>query len=400
MDKFKYVARTSAGELQEGTLDAEGLREAAGIIREQGMYVVKLLKLQKKRHLLPSLKLHGNQKYAALFCRQLSVMLEEQPLNDILGMLSKQKGDRKYREMVQEMHRHIEMGGSLSEAMGKCNGIFPPNVIHIVEAGQESGTLTTVLTRLADFLEKQYAARQKLESAMMYPILIGIAVICAISFMVVFILPTFVLLFENFQTELPLPTRILMETGRFAASHGGWIPVIAAGIWTGIIWLSRQETCRNLFDYWILRIPLIGPWRQETEWMQILSTLAVALESGIRIDEALHMVREVPSNRYMQKLLGKMEEGVSHGYSLVHLLETCPVFPPMLIELIAAGESTGRLEEMLKKSADYCELSSENFSQRLQAMAEPAMLLLLGGVVLVFVLSIVLPIMEMMDQAM
>ena len=134
--------------------------------------------------------------------------------------------------------------------------------------------------------------------------------------------------------------------------------------------------------------------------MQILSTLAVELESGMRIDAALRMVREVPSNRYLQQFLGQLQESVSHGYPLVHLLETCPVFPPMLVELIAAGESTGRLEEMLQKSADYCALSAENLSQRLQAMMEPAMLLLLGGMVTGVVLSIVLPLLEMMDQTM
>ena len=400
LERFKYVARTATGELQEGTLDAESLREAAGILREQGMFVIKLLQSKGDRTFFPVPQSAGNPKYAALFCRQLSVMLDEQPLNEILDMLSKQKGDRKYREMVQGIRQQIEMGKNLSEAMGKFREFFPANVIHIVEAGQESGSLSNVLERLADFLEKEYAARQKLESAMLYPILIGIAVICAICFMVVFILPTFVVLFENFQTELPLPTRILLALGRFAEVHGMWIPVITALAFAGFVWILRQETVRYFIDYWILRIPFIGSWRQDTEWMHILSTLAVELESGMRIDVALRMVREVPSNRYLRQFLGELEESVSHGYPLVHILGACPVFPPMLLELIAAGENTGRLEEMLRKAADYCELSSENFSQRLQAMAEPSMLLLLGGVVMGFVLSIVLPLMEMMDQAM
>lgn len=400
LERFKYVARTPSGELQEGTLDAEGLREAARILREQGVFVVKLLKSKSDRTFFSGPQSAGNSKYAGLFCRQLSIMLEEQPLNEILDMLSKQKGEKKYREMVQGIRQQIETGKSLSEAMEKFRAIFPANVIHIVEAGQESGSLSNVLERLADFLEKEYAARKKLESAMLYPILIGIAVICAICFMVVFILPTFVVLFENFHTELPLPTRILLGLGHFAESHGMWIPLMSAGVLAGFAWVLRQEAVRDIIDYWVLRIPLIGPWRQDAEWMHILNTLAVELESGMRIDVALRMVREVPSNRYLQKFLGELENSVSHGYPLVHLLETCPVFPAMLLELIAAGENTGRLEEMLHKAADYCELSSENFSQRFQAMAEPTMLLLLGGIVLVFVLSIILPLMEMMDQAM
>lgn len=400
MDRFKYTARTSSGELQEGALVADGMREAAKILREQGMFVVKLLKCKKDRALFFDVNSKGNYKYAALFCRQLSVMLEEQPLNEILGILSNQKGDKKYLEMVHGIRKHIEMGKSLSDAMGKYREIFPANVIHIVEAGQESGSLSTVLQRLADFLEKEYAARQKLQSAMLYPALIGSAVVSAICFMIIFILPTFVILFENFRTELPLPTRILLELGRFAELYGGIIPLVLVIVFLGVVNLLRQESIRNRIDYWILRIPIVGSWRQDAEWMHILSTLAVELESGMRIDVAIRMVREVSSNRYLQQFLEKLGEDVSHGYPLVHLLERCPVFPPMLLALVAAGEGTGRLEEMLRKCADYCELSADNFSQRLQAVAEPAMLLLLGGTVLGFVLSIVLPLMEMMDQAM
>ena len=400
LERFRYVARTSAGELREGTLDAEGLHEAARILREQGVFVVRLLRFQEKRRFFSFLSSGGDLRYAALFCRQLAVMLDEQPLNEILAILSKQKGDKKYRDMVQGICQQIEVGKSLSDAMGKYENIFPSNVIHIVEAGQESGNLTGVLERLADYLEKQYEARQKLESSMMYPAFIGIAVLCAVCFMFVFILPTFVVLFENFQTELPLPTRVLLAAGRFAEAHGMWLPVIFAGMAAGAGWICQQEKFRHFADYWLLKVPLLGRLKQDTAWMQILSTLAVEMESGMRIDAALRTVREVPSNRYLRQFLGQLQESVSHGYPMAHLLETCPVFPVMLTELIAAGESTGRLEEMLKKSADYCALSAENLSRRLQAMMEPAMLLVLGGVVLGFVLSIILPLMELMDQAM
>lgn len=400
MKRFQYVVRTRDGTVRKGSLEADGIREAAKILREQGFFVVRLEASGQRFRFLRSLRKRGNLQYAALFCRQLSVMLDEQPLNEILGMLAKQKGDPAYQTMMQDMQREIELGKSLSEAMGKHGEVFSPNVIHMVEAGQESGNLTKVLERLADFLERQYAERKKLESAMLYPVFIGMAVLCAICFLIMFVLPTFAVLFESFQTELPLPTRIMLHLGRFAEIYGVWIPVGFLVILAGAAWIYHVERYRCRIDYWILKIPFWGRWKQETAWMQILNTLAVELEGGVRMDAALRMVREVPSNRYLQQILGQLQESVSHGYPLARFLENCPVFPAMLTELVAAGESTGRLEDMLRKSADYCALSAENLSQRLQAVMEPAMLMVLGSIVLGFVLSVVLPLLEMMDQTM
>ncbi len=400
MSQFQYLVRTRSGESREGTLEAENIHGAAGILREQGVFVVKLEALKRRQSLSVFFQPRGSARYASLFCRQLSVMLDELPLNRILSMLSKQGGDAGYQTMLQGMCREIEMGKTLSSAMSKYENVFPSNVVHIVEAGQESGNLTKVLTRLADFLEKREAARLKLQSAMLYPALIAAAVFLAVFFLIVFILPTFVVLFENFQTELPLPTRFMLGLGIFAQDYGIWLPVGLAAVMAGLLSAYQQESIRTRADYWILKIPFWGRLQQELAWMQILSTLAVEMEGGMRIDAALEQVRDVPSNRYLRKLLGQLQESVSHGFPLAALLEKCPVFPPLLTELIAAGESTGRLEEMLEKSAEYCALSAEELSRRLQAMLEPALLLMLGGVVLGFVLSIVLPLMEMMDQAM
>ncbi len=398
MKRFRYYARTREGDPREGTLAAVSLKEAADILRDQELFVVKLKAAKEHRGYKRLLHSHGNVKYAALFCRQLSVMLDEQPLNGILSMLAKQKGDSFYQSMMQGMCQEIELGKSLSEAMEKYDHVFPSNVIHIVKAGQESGNLTMVLVRLADFLEKQEAARLKLQSAMLYPALIGTAVMVAIGFLIIFILPTFVVLFENFRSELPMPTRFMLELGRLAEIYGMWIPICLALVTAIAGWLYLQEPIRYRVDYWILKIPFWGRLQQETAWMQILSTLAVEMEGGMRIDAALEQVCNVPSNRYIRSFLGQLQESVSHGFPMVHLLENCPVFPVMLSELIAAGESTGRLEEMLQKASEYCALSADTRSQRLQAMMEPALLLLLAGVVLGFVLSIVLPLMEMMDQ--
>ena len=396
LKQFRYRARSQGGELREGMLEADGLGEAARILKEQGLFTVQLAEAKREHRFMASLSEQGNAKYAALFCRQLSIMLDEQPLNAILGMLAKQKGDRKYQQMLQDMQQEVEMGKSLSLAMEKHKDIFSPTVIHLVEAGQESGNLTEILTRLADFLEKEYATRQKLGSAMLYPALLGVVSLCSMLFLIVFILPTFAMLFENFHTELPLPTRMLLGIGAFTEAYGQWIPLVIFLLLAGGYWGYRQR--QEMADYLLLRLPVLGQLKQQIAWMHVLGTLAVQIDSGMRIDTALGMVCEVPSNQYLRQFLQKLRDSVSHGYPLVRLLETCPVFPPMLLELIAAGESTGRLPEMLQKSADYCAISAENLSSRLHAMMEPALLLALGGIVFTFILSVVLPLLETMDQ--
>ena len=325
-------------------------------------------------------------------------MLDEQPVNAILSMLARQKGDREYQKLMQALAHDTALGKSLSEAMGKHPEVFSATTVHLAAAGQESGNLSEIFRRLADFLEKEYAAQQKMGTALLYPMLLGGFSLVAIAFLIVFILPSFAEMFEDMQAELPLPTRMLLGLGSFAGDYGilvaaAFLALLAAGIRCYL-----QERFRIRADYWLLRIPFWGELKQQTAWMQILGTLGILLEGGLRIDAAMEMVRSVTNNRYLQQVLVRWRESVIHGYPLAQSIESCPVFPPMLLELISAGESTGRLEEMLEKCAEYCSLASENLSQRLQAIVEPAMLLLLGGIVMLFVLSIVLPLLETMDH--
>ncbi len=398
MKHFYYAVRTSAGLLQEGELEAEDPRDAARILRAQQLFTIRLKEKKAQGKWLDFLHRNGNTKYAAFFCRQLSVMMDEQPLHEILTALAKQKGDHRYQELLQQIRQDLELGKSLPEAMQNHPDIFSSTAVHLVAAGQESGNLAEILDRLSGFLEQQYAARQKLGASMLYPLLLGILSLIAVTFLILFILPVFSELFEGMQLELPLPTRILVALGSFAGNYGLYLIPVLFMIPPLLLWLYSREPLRLQIDRLLLRLPLLGKLKQYTEWMHLLGTLGILLEGGLRIDAALAMLQSATENRYLQDFLLRLKESVSHGYPLAHLLEDCPVFPPMLPELISAGESSGRLEEMLRKCAEYCSLNAENLSHRLQSLAEPAMLLFLGGAVMLFVLSIVLPLLESMDQ--
>ena len=398
MSRFFYVARDGMGIQREGDLEAHSLQEAAGIIREQGMYATKIEPARNKRDKWSPFYCGTSRRYAAFFCRQLSVMIDEQPLNEILSGLSRLGGEKQYRRLLEEMYQDVVLGKSLPEAMARHPDVFSHGVIQLIRAGQESGNLSLTLERLADFLERQQAARQKFGASMLYPAILGTISLLAASFLICFVLPSFATLFANLHADLPLPTKVLLSVGKFVSTHGIWLILPFAGLSVFGGWLYCRESLRWRVDYLLLRIPVLGKLKQDIAWMNVLWALALQLEGGIRLNEALRSLCDMPSNRFLRRLLKNMSRNVSLGHPMTYSLENCKVFPPLLGELIAAGEKSGRLEEMLKKCAEHCALSAENLSLRLQSLAEPGMILVIGGMVFTFALSIALPLLEAIDR--
>ena len=197
--------------------------------------------------------------------------------------------------------------------------------------------------------------------------------------------------------ELPLPARVLLSLGDFLADDGHLALPGSVAASFGLWQLYGKEAVRRPVDAFLLRLPVFGELKKQTAWMHVLGTLAVLLNGGLRIDEALSMAGKVTENLALQAVVSEARNSVQHGYSLAEAWKRTPLFPAMLVQLVAAGESSGHLEEMLQKGADYCRISAENTSRRLQAMAEPTLVLVMGGIILFFVLAIVLPILDSME---
>ena len=395
---FHYVACGAGGDMREGELEADSAREAARIVRGQALRVLRIEERERKRprRLFSFSAVTG--KHAAFFCRQLAVMAETQPIHDILAVMEKQGGDRAYHAMIQEVRKSVELGHSLADSLKKYEAAFSASAIHLMEAGEASGSLPEILSRLADHLEREYAAKQKFRSVMLYPLILALAAASSLMVMLVFILPSFVGLMEGLHVELPLPTRILLWVGHFLEAYGSLLLAGGAGLSVFFRHLYGKEGFRRKVDGLLLRLPVLGSLKRDVAWMHILGTLSVLQSGGLRMDESLSMASRIPDNRYLQAFLEEAKKSVQHGYSLTAALQGNPVFPAMLLQLVAAGESSGRLEEMLRKAADYCGISAENTSRRLQAMLEPAMILVLGGVVILFVLAVVLPLLDSMEM--
>ena len=397
MALFHYTAWDADGELREGELEAGSAREAARVVRGQMLRVLQVRESVPKKQGTVFRCSPVTRKHAAFFCRQLAVMADSQPIHEILAALSQQSGDKAYQKMVKEIRQSVELGHSLAHSLRKYEAAFSASAIHLMEAGEASGNLPEILGRLADYLEKDYADRQKFQSILLYPLILALAAMAAFVILLVFILPSFADLLEGMHVELPLPTRVLLFLGKFLSEYGlpsaAGTALLALGLWN----LYKNERIRRSVDGFLLHVPVLGALKGQTAWMHILGTLSVLLGSGLRIDEALPMAGSVTENRYLQSALMEARQSVQHGYSLTAAFQAIPVFPGMLLQLIAAGENAGRLEEMLQKAADFCRISAENTTQRLQALMEPALILVMGGVVILFVLAVVLPLLDSMD---
>ena len=397
---FHYLACTPGGEFREGELEAGSSREAAKVLRGQEMRVLQVRELQEGKG-WRSLRLPRvspiRQKHAAFFCRQVAVMAETQPIHEILRAMERQGGDREYREMIGEVRRSVELGQGLAASLKKYEDAFTPSAIHLIAAGEASGNLQEILERLADYLEGEYAARQRFRTVLFYPMILAASAAAALVVMLVFILPSVVGLLEGMHVELPLPTRILLSLGKFLSEYGQMLFAGALLFLPGLRCLYGRASFRLFADRVLLRLPVLGNLRKEVAWMHVLGTLSVLLRGGIQMDEALSMAGKVTDNRALQAAIFEARRNVQHGYSLTAAWDACPLFPRMLVQLLAAGECSGRMEEMLQKAADYCRLSAEHTSRRLQALMEPALILMMGGVVIFFVLAIVLPMLDSME---
>ena len=403
MASYAYEARNRSGELFTGKIKAASRREAAHQIRAKGLWVASLRELEQAKPVTSRqeiIRWHSNPSRleVVLFCRQLSVMLSAGlPVHEALRSLYQPAGKGAYQQMLGRLLTDVKQGKSLHGAMQGFPQVFSPRIIRMVQAGEVAGSLEVMFLRLADFLEKSFAAREKLKSVLLYPLILGATALLAIWGLTVFVLPTFASLLTDFRAELPLPTRLLLQLSAIIQQDGvlvltliGLLVLLMAVAW-------HQPSIRLHLDAWRLRIPLYGRLICYAEWQMLLGTLAVLLENGICLHEALKLLPEVTNNYYLRQVVSAAGVAVEHGTMLWKTWHSCDAFPTVLKEMVMAGENSGQLEGMLAKGAGLCAVIAENESRRLQALAEPVAIFIVGGLVFFFALSVLLPLLGMME---
>ena len=338
-------------------------------------------------------------KQLTLFTRQLSSLVQVSPLEEALRTASLQTESQSARVILGNVHAGIVEGQRLSEAMRREETSFPAMYRAMVSAGESSGALPEILQRLADLLERRAAINSKLLSALAYPIILTLVALLVVSGLMISVVPRVVEQFDDVNQQLPTITRIVIGLSSFLASYW-WVILLVLGLAAVAATAAlRREHIRLRFDSFLLRIPFIGRLIRDLNASRLSRTLSTMVSSRLPLLDGLRLTRDTVGNRALRVANDQMIEQVRTGGSLSGAMRTAGVFPPLLVYLTASGESSGQLELMLERAADYLEREFDNFTTTALALLEPLIIVAMGGVVAVIILSILLPILQLQNLA-
>lgn len=395
MPVFKYKAINSQGNTVDGTIDAETVKTATDKLKKDGFFPSAIDEVQKGQGGKFTLFKGVNTAELAISTRQFSTLISAGlPLEASLATLSEQTEDQKLSQVLSQVREKVSEGGSLANSLKDHKHIFSDIYTSIVKAGEASGNLDVVLLRLADFLEKQAALRSKVRSAFVYPIFMFVVGSGVLAFMMTFVIPRITKIFEESKKALPIMTVLLINVSNFITEYYYLIFIFFAGLLYILYRYSKTDKGREQKDRLSLKIPIFGKINRMVILARFTRTLGTLLSSGIPLLDALRIGGEVSGNQVYIKSLRDVSENVKEGTSLARPLENSGVFPPLVTRMIAVGEQTGELEEMLDKVADSYDQQVETNLQALTSLLEPIMIVVMGGIVGFIVLAILLPIFD------
>jgi type IV pilus assembly protein PilC len=394
-ESFAYQVRDRAGKVQTGTLEADSATALAARFRQQGLIPVSITSKGKRarRELpLPWKRRKVKLKDLAVFSRQFATMVNSGlALLRALNILAEQTESKELARVVGEVRDSIQAGASLSAALSEHPKVFDRLYVSMVRSGETGGVLDQVLLRLAETIENKVALRQKVKSAMTYPVVVFIMVLLILAAILIFVVPMFETLYRELGGALPLPTRILLAVSDAVVRF--WYIFLAIGIGAGI-GLRRYiatERGRYQLDVLLLKMPIFGPLFHKVALTRFSRTLSVLLRSGVPILQSLEIVSETVGNGVLAKAIVHVQKSVKEGESIAKPLESHEVFPPMVVQMMAVGEETGALDTMLDKIAEFYEQEVEATVEALTSLIEPIMIAIMGAAVGAIVVALYMP---------
>lgn len=403
MPDYRYLALDERGRERQGRIAAASNDAVQARLAERRLYVVKVEETGAAGRSLaaqvPGFGRRLNAKALALFTRQLASLITVSPLEEALRTISRQSEKEQVRSIVANVHAGVLEGQRLSEAMRREPKSFPPLYRAMIAAGENSGSLPQIAERLAELLERQAAMRTKLFSTLAYPAVLALVAIAVVVGLMVSVVPSVVDQFDNADQQLPLVTRIVIGLSDFLAAWWWLIALllVAAGL---LFWRALKDSAfRYRFDGFVLRLPLIGRLIRDLHAARMARTLATMVASRLPVLEGLRLTAQTVHNRVLREATDQVVEAIRTGGSLSGALRKTGVFPPLLVYLAASGESAGQLDIMLERAADYLERELDGFTSAALALLEPAIIVLMGGIVGIIILSILLPILQMQSMA-
>ena len=395
---FAYKVRDQTGKLIEGQLDAEDATLVVGKLRQMGYTPIAVEaksagKIKLKGDIkIPGMSARVKMKDVAVFSRQFAVMINSGlSLIRSLAILAEQTENKELARVVGEVRLDVEKGVSLSAAISKHPKVFSRLYIAMVRSGEVGGVLDAVLMRLADTIESQVELRRKVKSAMTYPVVALSICILISAAMLLFIVPQFKAIYVDLGGELPLPTRVLISLSDLLKSYFLIVfLLVGVGVYLFKRWIKTEQG-RIKFDALKLRMPVMGLLVRKTALARFSRTLAALTRSGVGILEALDIVAETAGNETVSIALRETQSAVKRGDTLARPLAQHEVFPAMVTQMIAVGEETGALDEMLDKIADFYDQEVTATVDALTSLIEPLMIVVMGTIVGGMVISLYLP---------
>jgi type IV pilus assembly protein PilC len=398
MPAYTYTARALNGDLKTATIEAPNRDEVIAQLRKQRLNVVKID--EKKDADKQKQKKAGkiSMRDIVIFTRQFSTMINAGlPLVQALDILAKQSENKALKDVTLAVVFDVESGHTVADAFRKHPNAFSDLYVNMVAAGEAGGILDTILMRLATFMEKNDALVRKVKGAMIYPGVIMSVAAIAIVVLLIFVIPTFEKMFASVGLALPLPTRVVIGMSKFLTSY--WYICIAA-VW-GSIFMTKRYYATNdgklVIDRLMLKAPVLGDVLRKSSVSRFTRTLGTLIGSGVSILEGLEITAKTAGNRVISDAIMESRASIAGGETIAAPLQKSQVFPPMVISMIAVGEQTGGLDEMLSKIADFYDEEVDAAVSGLLSMMEPLMIVFLGVVVGGMVVAMYLPIFDMIN---
>ncbi|KUK79551.1 MAG: type II secretion system F domain protein [Microgenomates bacterium 39_7] len=392
--EYTYRAKNKEGKTIKGVVEAEGKERAVSLLKDRGYFIISLkegggvgLDLEK---INPFKKVSRDE--VVIFTRQLSTMINAGlSLNDALFSLKEQVSP-KFAEIIDEVLRRVESGKSLGESLSGWPDIFSDIYVASVKSGEAAGVLDKVLSRLADDQEEEKSFRNNIKGALIYPIIVVVMMVIVGAIVMIFVVPQMLSLYSELDADLPAPTKILMAISDFVVKAWWLVLAIIGGLIYLFIKFKNTEKGARKIDEIILRLPIIGALQEKTILANMSRTLGLLLGTGLSLVEALDIIANSVGNLVFRDAIKQCARGVEKGRSLSGMMANFSIFPPILYQMVAVGEGTGKIDESLEKVSTFFKGEAETAVKGLTTALGPIIMIVLGVGVMFLVVAVLMPI--------
>jgi type IV pilus assembly protein PilC len=396
---YAYQARDASGKTVTGIQEGLNEENAINTLMARGLMVLSIQQKAGGKVTAPRGKVSETD--LVLFTRQLATMVDAGlPLVSALTALYEQADPKKQsglRRVVGEVSAQVQEGATFCEAIGKHPRVFSRLYVAMVKAGESGGLLAEILDRLACFLEASARLKKKVKSAMTYPIIVICIAFAITTFLIVKVVPVFGEIFADFGANLPAPTQFLLDVSAFVRGYWYFLLGGLIGAITGVKWFVSTKSGGEMWDRWQLKLPVFGPLVHKICMTRFARTFAQLIRSGVPILEVMDIVGDTSGNSVVTEAIKKVSADVEKGDHLANAMARAPIFPPMLVRMVGAGEQTGKIDAMLEKMADFWDEEIEAILDALTSLIEPLLIVFLGVIVGGIVIAMFLPIFKLSD---